>query len=105
MGGATPGTGRRGGAGPADPRGDAAPGATGHRYDGRMTESGPLPDSAALYRFSRPGGIEVETKGMESDEAAEIHARDLSTEKASPIVIERRNHVDWEYITEVDERP
>jgi hypothetical protein len=58
-----------------------------------------------LYRFSRPGGIEIETRALSSDDKAEEIARELSRAQETPVVIERHDHVDWEYVTEADERP
>ncbi|MGH9106166.1 MAG: hypothetical protein ACRDZX_10080 [Acidimicrobiales bacterium] len=57
-----------------------------------------------LYRFSQPGEVEIETCQLDGDEAAEDHARELSKARQCPVVIERRDHVDWEYLTEADER-
>ena len=57
-----------------------------------------------MYRFSQPGGAEIETRELGDDEAAETYGRELSRPGESVIVIERHNHVDWEYVTEADER-
>ncbi len=57
-----------------------------------------------LYRFSRPGGIEIETQEMNGDDTAGIYARQLSTAQETPVIVERHDRVDWEYVTEVDER-
>lgn len=58
------------------------------------------------YRFSRPGGDELETSSFHSDEEADTHARSLSRDQNTPVVIERfLGHVDWEYVTEADNRP
>jgi hypothetical protein len=70
-----------------------------------MTDSGSSSPGAQRYRFTRPGGIEIETNEMVSDDAAEVRARDLSKGQETPVIIERHDHVDWEYVTEVDERP
>jgi hypothetical protein len=70
-----------------------------------MTDTGPSSGKTWLYRFSRPGGVEIETGQLSSDEAAEARARELSKAQVVPVTIERHNHVDWEYITEADERP
>jgi hypothetical protein len=59
----------------------------------------------SLYRFLQPGEIEVETRELNGDEAAQTYARELSKARNAPIIIKRRDHVDWEYVTEVDERP
>jgi hypothetical protein len=58
-----------------------------------------------LYRFSRPGGVEIETRELADDDAAAAIARELSRAQETPVVIERHDHVDWEYVTEADERP
>jgi hypothetical protein len=70
-----------------------------------MTNTGPSSAKTSLYRFAEPGGTEIETRAFDSDEAAETYARELPKARETPIVIERHNHVDWEYVTEVDERP
>jgi hypothetical protein len=70
-----------------------------------MTDSRPFSAGAQRYRFTRPGGIEIETSELDGDDAAEAYARDLSKGQETPVVIERHNHVDWEYVTEVDTRP
>ena len=58
-----------------------------------------------MYRFSRPGGDEIERRELNDDESAEMIARELSRAGEVPVVIERFGHVDWEYVTEADERP
>lgn len=70
-----------------------------------MTDHGPSSSGAERYRFTRPGGIEIETSELDGDNAAEAHARDLSKGRDTPVIVERRDHVDWEYLTEVDARP
>lgn len=70
-----------------------------------MTNTGPSSGRTSLYRFSKPGGVEVETCELDDDETAEEHARELSKAQQAPIIIERHLHVDWEYVTEADERP
>lgn len=69
-----------------------------------MTDTEPSSARTWQYRFSRPGHIEVETRELGGDDPAETHARELSKAQDSPIVIERHDHVAWEYVTEVDER-
>jgi hypothetical protein len=69
-----------------------------------MNDTGPSPITRQ-YRFSKPGGIEIETREMGSDDDAEAYARGLSKGQGSPVIIEHHDHVDWEYVTEVDERP
>jgi hypothetical protein len=70
-----------------------------------MSTTGHDGDMTWLYRFSRPGGIEIETRALSSDDKAEEIARELSRAQETPVVIERHDHVDWEYVTEADERP
>ena len=61
---------------------------------------------AYSYRFSRPGGDELETGVFANDDEADTHARRLSREQDTPVVIHRlHGHVDWEYVTEADDRP
>ncbi|HYA44752.1 MAG TPA: hypothetical protein VED59_04035 [Acidimicrobiales bacterium] len=69
-----------------------------------MTNSRPSSAQGSLYRFLQEG-TEVEEREFLGDDAAEEHARELSKAKQVPITIERRDHVDWEYVTEADERP
>jgi len=69
-----------------------------------MTDTESSPGRTWLYRYSRPGGVEIETAEFHGDQAAEAHARELSKAQAVPVVVERHDHVDWEYLTEVDER-
>ncbi len=70
-----------------------------------MTDTGPSSGKPSMYRFSRPGGIEIERHELNDDEAAEVIAREISKAQEVPVVIERFGHVDWEYVTESDERP
>jgi hypothetical protein len=70
-----------------------------------MTETGPTAAKTWRYRFSSPAGEEIEVGEFTSDEAAETRARTLSKAEGAPVVIGRHDHVDWEYVTEVDERP
>jgi hypothetical protein len=70
-----------------------------------MTDTGPHPAKSSRYRFSRPDGTELETRELDNDEVAEMIARDISRAQDVPVVIERYGHVDWEYVTEADERP
>jgi len=69
-----------------------------------MTTRDPTLGSASLYRFLLPGEIELEIRELSGDEAAATYARELSTARQEPVIIKRRDHVDWEYVTEVDER-
>jgi hypothetical protein len=70
-----------------------------------MTDTGPNSGKPSMYRFSRPGGDEIERRELNDDESAEMVARELSRAGEVPVVIERFGHVDWEYVTEADERP
>jgi hypothetical protein len=70
-----------------------------------MTNTEPSSGKTWQYRFSRPDGVEIETCELNRDDAAEAHARELSKAQESPIVVQRHDMVDWEYVTEVDERP
>lgn len=69
-----------------------------------MTGVGPLGAGTALYRFLQPDGTETDQQQFPGDEAAEDYARQLSKAKQAPITVERRDDVDWEYLTEADER-
>ncbi len=64
----------------------------------------PSSDGSSLYRFLQPDETEVEQRQLLDDDAAEDYARGLSKARQTPITIERRDHVDWEYVTEADER-
>jgi hypothetical protein len=68
-----------------------------------MTDFRPSSPKGSLYRFLQDGA-EVEERELPGDDAAEDHARELSKAKQVPITIERHDHVDWEYVTEADER-
>ncbi len=57
----------------------------------------------SLYRFVQ-AGTAVEQREFPGDDQAEEHARGLSKARQAPITIERHDHVDWEYVTEADER-
>lgn len=70
-----------------------------------MSDLGQNAGGNSLYRFLQPGQTDGETQQMGDDATAENYARQLSTTQSVPIIIERRDHVDWEYVTEVDERP
>jgi hypothetical protein len=70
-----------------------------------MTDTGPTLGNTSLYRFLLPGEIEIETREASDDDAAAAYARELSKAREAPVIIKRRDHVDWEYVTEVDERP
>lgn len=70
-----------------------------------MSTTGPSSGTKSTYRFSQPGGPEIESGEFANDDEAEAHARGLPIAVESPVLIERRGHVDWEYVNEVDERP
>lgn len=71
-----------------------------------MTDTEPSSGRTWHYRFSQPDGTEIETGEFASDDQAETHARELSTSMAIPVKVFRRHGtVDWEYLTEADERP
>lgn len=70
-----------------------------------MTDTDPSHSKTWRYRFTRPGGEEIETGEHGGDEPAEARAREISKAQESPVVVERHDMVDWEYVTEVDERP
>lgn len=69
-----------------------------------MTDTEPSSGRTWLYRFSRADDVEIETRHFDGDESAESYARELSKAQDTPVTLKRHNHVDWEYVTEVDER-
>jgi hypothetical protein len=56
------------------------------------------------YRFSLPGGEEIEVREFDSNESAEQYARELSKARQEPVTIQYHDLVDWVYVTEVDQR-
>ena len=70
-----------------------------------MNDTGPSSSITKRYRFTRPGEVEIEVREFDSVDDAEAYARELSKRQGSPVIIEHHDHVDWEYVTEVDERP
>ncbi len=70
-----------------------------------MPDTPPPSGTTWRYRFTRPGGDELESGAFPDDEAAISRARELSTSNGEPIVVERHGVVDWHYVDEVDERP
>jgi hypothetical protein len=71
-----------------------------------MTDQESSSGGAWQYRFLRPGGVEIETREFNGDDAAETYARELSKARETPVIIQRfHGHVDWQYVTEVDARP
>ncbi len=76
-------------------------------YRQEMSNQPPSSGRLWTYRFSRPDGVEIETRTFNADTMAEAWARELSKSNKQAIVIHRHSqHVDaWEYVDEVDERP
>lgn len=71
-----------------------------------MTDAESSKGRTFRYRFSRPDGQEIETRDLANDEDADRYARKLSRSQVIPVVIHRLlGHVDWEYVTEADDRP
>ena len=71
-----------------------------------MTDARDTPARTWQYRFSDTDGNEFETGAFTDDDAALARAEDLSRTRNIPVVIHRlRGHVDWQYVTEADERP
>ena len=69
-----------------------------------MTDTEPNFGRTWQYRFSREGDTEIETREFNGDDTAEAYARELSKSQQIPVIIKRfLGHVQWEYITEVDE--
>jgi hypothetical protein len=75
------------------------------RYAVAMADITSNPGSTHQYRFSLPGGEEIETGEFTDDGDADTRARELSKAQDQPVIIHRlRGHVDWEYVTEADAR-
>jgi hypothetical protein len=71
-----------------------------------MSGTGPSEARKWRYRFSQPGGVEMETGEFESDDDAETYAHELSRSRDVPVIVHRlKGTVDWEYLTEADARP
>jgi hypothetical protein len=70
-----------------------------------MTHTEPSSGNTSRYQFSLSDGVEIEVRDLEDDDAAAAYARELSKARQDAIVIKRHDHVDWEYVTEVDETP
>lgn len=80
----------------------AVPSARGEaNYAEEMTGSSPRMWS---FRFVRPDGSEIEAGAFAGEGEAEDHARVLSKSGDTPVKVERQSLVDWDYVTEVDER-
>jgi hypothetical protein len=58
------------------------------------------------YRFTKPDEVEIATRDLNGDEAAESLARELSKSANTPVVVHRLQRLanSWEYVIEVDER-
>lgn len=69
-----------------------------------MADMQPRTGRTTLYRFTQHGNAEAEQRQFPDDDAAEDYARQLSKSHQVPVTIERRDDVDWEYVTEADER-
>jgi hypothetical protein len=69
-----------------------------------MSETHGSAERTWQYRFMLPGGEVVETGEFGGNDLAERRARELSTARQAPIVVEYHNLVDWVYVTEADER-
>jgi len=69
-----------------------------------MTNTGTSGAKTWRYRFALPDNTELEIQEFTSDDAAETYARTLSKSNDAPVKIGRHDLVDWEYVTEVDER-
>jgi hypothetical protein len=70
-----------------------------------MVASGPPSRRIRRYRLSNHDQGEIEIIEAQDDEAAEAHARSVSKARKMPVIIDRQTIVDWDYVTEVDERP
>jgi hypothetical protein len=71
-----------------------------------MAEHGTNAARNRSYRFTEPGEVEIDVAEFADDEAAEAYGRALSESREVPVVIHKLiGAVDWEYVTEVDERP
>jgi hypothetical protein len=68
-----------------------------------MTNTEPSFGRTWRYRFSLRG-VEIEVRELNSNEAAEDYARELSKARQTPITIQYHDLVDWVYVTEVDQR-
>lgn len=72
-----------------------------------MTDSEASSGRSWSYRFTQPDGIEIATRDLNGDDAAETLARELSSSVDTPVIVQRLQKLanSWEYVTEVDERP
>jgi hypothetical protein len=71
---------------------------------GGMTDTQPSSGRTWRYRFSLPGNEEIEIRELNSNNAAEDYARELSKARHAPVTIQYHDLVDWMYVTEVDQR-
>jgi hypothetical protein len=69
-----------------------------------MTDTGASSGRTWRFRFSLHGEEEIEVRELDSNEAAEDYARELSKARQEPITIQYHDLVDWVYVTEVDQR-
>lgn len=71
-----------------------------------MTESQSASGHEWTYRFTQPGGDEIETRDLDGDGAAESLAREFSKSGSVPVIVHRLQRLanSWEYVIEVDER-
>jgi hypothetical protein len=71
-----------------------------------MTTADPASTRQWHYRFSRPGGAELEHQELPGDDAAASRARELSASENTPVIVHRLHQLvdDWEFIAEVDDR-
>jgi hypothetical protein len=69
-----------------------------------MTDTEPTSNRTWRYRFSSPGNVEIEIRELNSNDAAEQYARELSKARQVPVTIKYHDVVDWVYVTEVDQR-
>jgi hypothetical protein len=72
-----------------------------------MTESEPSVGRQWSYRFRQPDGVEIATRDLNGDNAAETLARELSKSAGGPVIVHRLQRLanSWEYVAEVDARP
>jgi hypothetical protein len=71
-----------------------------------MTDANPSSGREWSYRFTQPDEVEIATRDLNNDDAAEALARELSKSANTPVTVHRLQRLanSWEYVTEVDER-
>jgi hypothetical protein len=69
-----------------------------------MTNTDPSSGRTWRFRFSLPGGEEIEIRELNSNNAAEEYARGISKVRQAVVTIKYHDLVDWVYVTEVDQR-